>query len=113
MLIPTFRILGSVTVGRERKQFGYLCAALFLFLLAAKLCHIHILWAEEGYASAAAVQILHGKMLYRDFWFDKPPLAALLYAVERLRSVVRAGDLEGFRALMTRGKTYLTAREPR
>jgi len=70
-----------VTVGRERKQFGYLCAALFLFLLAAKLCHIHILWAEEGYASAAAVQILHGKMLYRDFWFDKPPLAALLYAL--------------------------------
>ncbi|MEZ4362392.1 MAG: chorismate mutase [Kofleriaceae bacterium] len=34
-------------------------------------------------------------------------LAALLYAVERLRSVVRANDLEGFRALMTRGKGYL------
>jgi 4-amino-4-deoxy-L-arabinose transferase-like glycosyltransferase len=52
---------------------------LFLALLSAKLCHIHILWAEEGYGSAAAVQILHGKMLYRDFWFDKPPLAAILY----------------------------------
>jgi chorismate mutase/prephenate dehydrogenase len=37
-------------------------------------------------------------------------LAALLYAVERLRSVVRAGDLEGFRGLMTRGKQYLAAR---
>ncbi|HET9992774.1 MAG TPA: prephenate dehydrogenase/arogenate dehydrogenase family protein [Kofleriaceae bacterium] len=37
-------------------------------------------------------------------------LAALLYAVERLRSVVRAGDLEGFRALMTRGKSYLAGR---
>ena len=37
-------------------------------------------------------------------------LAALLYAVERLRSVVRANDLEGFRALMTRGKTYLKER---
>ena len=37
-------------------------------------------------------------------------LAALLYAVERLRSVVRAGDLEGFRGLMTRGKSYLAAR---
>jgi chorismate mutase/prephenate dehydrogenase len=37
-------------------------------------------------------------------------LAALLYAVERLRSVVRAGDLEGFRALMTRGKGYLAGR---
>ena len=52
---------------------------LFLFLLLAKLCHLDILWAEEGYGSAAAVQILHGKMLYRDFWFDKPPLAALVY----------------------------------
>jgi chorismate mutase/prephenate dehydrogenase len=37
-------------------------------------------------------------------------LAALLYAVERLRSVVRANDLEGFRALMTRGKSYLKER---
>jgi chorismate mutase/prephenate dehydrogenase len=37
-------------------------------------------------------------------------LAALLYAIERLRSVVRANDLEGFRALMTRGKSYLEGR---
>ena len=37
-------------------------------------------------------------------------LAALLYAVERLRSVVRANDLDGFRALMTRGKGYLEGR---
>jgi chorismate mutase/prephenate dehydrogenase len=37
-------------------------------------------------------------------------LAALLYAVERLRSVVRAGDLEGFRALMGRGREYLKTR---
>ena len=40
-------------------------------------------------------------------------LSALLYAVERLRSVVRAGDLEGFRALMTRGKAYLKDRAKR
>jgi chorismate mutase/prephenate dehydrogenase len=37
-------------------------------------------------------------------------LAALLYAVERLRSVVRANDLEGFRQLMTRGRAYLDMR---
>ena len=37
-------------------------------------------------------------------------LAALLYAVERLRSVVRAGDLDAFRLLMTRGKDYLASR---
>ena len=38
-------------------------------------------------------------------------LAALLYAVERLRSVVRANDLEGFRALMQRGRGYLASRK--
>ncbi|MGA7410922.1 MAG: hypothetical protein WBW33_10585 [Bryobacteraceae bacterium] len=54
---------------------------LFAALLASRLCHLHILWAEEGYGSAGAVQILHGKMIYRDFWFDKPPLAALLYVL--------------------------------
>jgi len=37
-------------------------------------------------------------------------LSALLYAVERLRSVVRAGDQAGFRALMTRGRDYLATR---
>ncbi|HET9620836.1 MAG TPA: prephenate dehydrogenase/arogenate dehydrogenase family protein [Kofleriaceae bacterium] len=39
-------------------------------------------------------------------------LAALLYAVERLRTVVRAHDLEGFRGLMNRGKAYLKDRVP-
>ena len=37
-------------------------------------------------------------------------LAALLYAVERLRSVVRAGDTQGFAALMERGHAYLQGR---
>jgi chorismate mutase/prephenate dehydrogenase len=40
-------------------------------------------------------------------------LAALLYAVERLRSVVRANDRDGFRALMTRGAGYLAGRDKR
>jgi len=40
-------------------------------------------------------------------------LTALLYAIERLRSVVRAGDLEGFRGLMERGRAYLGSRPPR
>lgn len=39
-------------------------------------------------------------------------LAALLYAVERIRSVVRANDVEGFRSLMTRGKDYLVSGRP-
>ena len=38
-------------------------------------------------------------------------LAALLYAVERIRSVVRARDAAGFRALMERGRGYLQERQ--
>lgn len=38
-------------------------------------------------------------------------LAALLYAVERLRSVIRAGDEREFVALMERGRQYLRGRE--
>jgi chorismate mutase / prephenate dehydrogenase len=37
-------------------------------------------------------------------------LAALLYAVERVRSVVRAGDEQGFVRLMERGRAYLSGR---
>jgi hypothetical protein len=53
-------------------------AALFLIFLAARLCHLDILWAEEDLPMAAATQMRVGKMLYRDVWFDKPPLLAAI-----------------------------------
>ncbi len=53
-------------------------ALLFAALLAAHLCHAGILWTEEGLPLAAARQILYGKVLYRDIWFDKPPIAPLV-----------------------------------
>lgn len=39
-------------------------------------------------------------------------LSALLYAVERLRSVIRAGDEQAFATLMERGREYLGSRTP-
>ncbi len=57
-------------------------AALFVVVVALscfRLAHIHLLWADEDYHLAAAIQILHGKIPYRDFWYDKPPLSALYY----------------------------------
>jgi hypothetical protein len=63
-------------------------ALLFLGLLAARLCHSGIIWVEEAYPTAAAIQILNGKMLYRDVWFDKPPLSALIYLLWDARSGV-------------------------
>jgi hypothetical protein len=47
-------------------------------LLLSRLCHVNILWADEDYHLAAAIQMLHGKMLYRDLWYDKPPLSAMV-----------------------------------
>ena len=52
---------------------------LFALLLAARWCHLDILWAEETLPLAAAGQMAHGKVLYRDLWFDKPPLLAWTY----------------------------------
>ncbi|MDQ2901015.1 MAG: glycosyltransferase family 39 protein [Acidobacteriota bacterium] len=52
---------------------------LFALLLGARLCHLHVLWAEEDLPLAAAKQMLAGKMLYRDIWFDKPPLVSAIY----------------------------------
>lgn len=53
--------------------------ALAILLLATRLAHVGILWVEEGYPLAAAREILAGKTLYRDIWFDKPPLFAGIY----------------------------------
>ena len=34
---------------------------------------------EEDLPLAAALQMMHGSVLYRDIWFDKPPLVAAVY----------------------------------
>jgi len=56
-------------------------AGLFFFVLIARLCHIRILWIEECYPAAGALQILSGALPYRDFWFDKPPLTMAIYTL--------------------------------
>jgi hypothetical protein len=43
------------------------------------MCHTGLLWEGDAYPLAAAQQMLHGRALYRDLWFDKPPLLALAY----------------------------------
>ncbi len=55
------------------------CMAILVALASLRLCHIHLLWSDEDYHLAAAVNILHGKAPYRDFWYDKPPLSAVYY----------------------------------
>jgi hypothetical protein len=52
---------------------------LLAVLFAFRLTHREILWVEEAYPSAAAIQMLQGRSLYTDFQYDKPPLSAAVY----------------------------------
>jgi hypothetical protein len=63
------------------KTARFFLLTLFALILAARLCHLDILWAEETLPLAAAAQMVHGKVLYREVWFDKPPLLAWTYLV--------------------------------
>ena len=60
----------------------------FAGILISRLCHLRILWVEEAYPMAAARQVLSGKALYRDIWFDKPPLSAFTYLLWGARAGV-------------------------
>jgi hypothetical protein len=55
-------------------------ALIFLLLaaivIAARLCHANVLWADDNLPLAAAMQVARGKVLYRDVWFDKPALVS-------------------------------------
>ena len=57
----------------------YLWALVVIALACLRLCHARLLWSDEDYHLAAAIRILHGQIPYRDFWYDKPPLAAFYY----------------------------------
>src|SRR3954451_16652082 len=56
-------------------------AILVMLVVATRLCHVDLLWIEEAYPMAAAREVLRGSALYRDIWFDKPPLYALVYTL--------------------------------
>jgi hypothetical protein len=61
----------------SRSSWGLACVIVALALL--RLCHVHLLWADEDYHLAAAIHWLDGRIPYRDFWYDKPPLSAIYY----------------------------------
>jgi len=49
-----------------------------IFLL--RIFYAGYVWADEGLWFTAAEQLLRGKALYSDIWFDKPPAVAWIYA---------------------------------
>lgn len=52
---------------------------MFAFLLALHLRHAGVLWEGDSLPLAAALQMKRGSVLYREIWFDKPPLVAAVY----------------------------------
>ena len=68
----------SFNDARSRK-WALTAAVLVTALSCFRLAHVHLLWADEDYHLAAAINLLRGKIPYRDFWYDKPPLTALYY----------------------------------
>jgi hypothetical protein len=51
-------------------------ALIAVVVIATRLCHSAVLWADDNLPLAAAIEVARGKSLYRDIWFDKPPLVA-------------------------------------
>jgi hypothetical protein len=86
-------------------------AAMFLILLAARLCHVDILWAEEDLPMAAATQMKLGKTLYRDVWFDKPPLLASMYLAWGVRAGWPLRVAGALYALLACALAYFFARD--
>ena len=54
-------------------------AALLVIAGVFRFCYLDVLWAEEDLPLAAAAQMREGAALYREVWFDKPPLLAASY----------------------------------
>jgi hypothetical protein len=57
----------------------YVFVGVLVALACLRVCFASVLWSDEDYHMAAALDILHGKMPYHDFWYDKPPLSAFYY----------------------------------
>src|SRR5258706_10724032 len=90
---------------------GTFSAALFLILRAPRLCHVDILWAEEDLPMAAATQMQFGKTLYRDVWFDKPPLLAAINLTWGVRTGWPLRLAGGLYALLACCLAYAFARD--
>jgi hypothetical protein len=67
------------------KRTSLLFALLAILLIATRMCHTRILWEGDTLPLAAAAQMLRGKVLFRDIWFDKPPLVPVFYLLAGAR----------------------------
>lgn len=82
---------------------------LIVALSCLRLAHAHLLWADEDYHLAAAINLLHGKIPYRDFWYDKPPLSAIYYLLIGGHAGWMLRAFDAFYVLLACGTAYRLA----
>lgn len=83
---------------------------MFALLLAAHLFHSGVLWGEEDLPLAAALRMLHGAVLYRDVWFDKPPLVPAVYLLWGVKTGIVLRIAGAVYALLASALAYALAR---
>jgi hypothetical protein len=88
-----------------------LFAVLAALLLASRLCHVGILWEGDTLPLATAQQMLRGKVIYRDVWFDKPPLVPVFHLLASARHGWPLRVLDALYALLCCAVAYLFARD--
>jgi hypothetical protein len=76
-----FAVFSPVALSNILRTLLRICffVCLFALLLAAHLAHSGVLWEGDVLPAAAALQMSHGAVLYRDVWFDKPLLVPAIY----------------------------------
>ena len=80
-------------------------------LVGGRLCHESILWEGDTLPLAAAAQMAHGKALYRDVWYDKPPLVPAFYLLSGARPGWALRLEDALYALLACWLAYRFARE--
>jgi hypothetical protein len=79
-------------------------------VVLARLAHRDLVWIEEAYGLAAGAEVLRGKSLYSDIWFDKPPLYAWFYAALGARPGVGLRLVGASLVLLSSVLTFLLCR---
>src|SRR5262249_34343646 len=88
-----------------------LFAILAVLLVAGRMCHTHILWEGDTLPLATAAQMLHGKAIYREIWFDKPPLLPAFYLLGGARPGWPLRLIDALYALLACWIAYRFARD--
>jgi hypothetical protein len=79
--------------------------------MVSRLCHVAILWEGDAYPLAASQQMLDGKMLYREIWFDKPPVLPLVYLMWGARAGIPLRVADTLFAMLACWLAYRFARD--